>query len=155
MPSIFTKSPLPEAEMAPHTIILPPRCLTVGKRHSSFYLSPSFCWTYTLRLMYYIANQLLFLIKWIHINSDNEAWMDLEQYDCNDVKLSYLPFIGPSIKKHNCCKNKLISSTHLGGKLNITKYLMDPCIHSPIWYNPDFYIYKKTLFISVNGVNAA
>ncbi len=93
--------------------------------------------------MYYIANQLLFLIKWIHINSDNEAWMDLEQYDCNDVKLSYLPFIGPSIKKHNCCKNKLISSTHLGGKLNITKYLMDPCIHSPIWYNPDFYIYKK------------
>ena len=40
IPWIFTKSPVPEAEMAPHTIILPPPCLTVGKRHSFLYLAP-------------------------------------------------------------------------------------------------------------------
>ena len=37
--------------MAPHTIILPPPCLTVGKRHSFLYLSPSLRRTYTLRLL--------------------------------------------------------------------------------------------------------
>src|SRR4029434_568986 len=51
MPSIFTKSPVPEVEMAPHTIILPPLCLTVGKRHSFLFLSPSLRRTYTFRLL--------------------------------------------------------------------------------------------------------
>ncbi len=51
MPSIFTKSPVPAAAMAPHTIILPPPCLTVGKRHSFLYLSPSLRRTYTLCLL--------------------------------------------------------------------------------------------------------
>src|SRR4029434_9950279 len=48
MPYIFTKSPVPEAEMATHTIILPP---PVGKRHSFLYLSPSLRRSYTLRFL--------------------------------------------------------------------------------------------------------
>src|SRR4029434_9641516 len=56
MPSIFTKSPVPEAEMAPHTLILPPPCLTVGKRHSFLYLSPSLHRTYTLSLLSNCSN---------------------------------------------------------------------------------------------------
>ncbi len=50
--SIFTKSPaVPDAEMAPHIIIIHPMCLTVGKRYSFLYLSPSLRRTYTLHLL--------------------------------------------------------------------------------------------------------
>ncbi len=55
--------------------------------------------------MYYLANQLQFINKWMHNDLDNEAWMDLEQHDSKDIKLSDLPFIGLSIIKH-CFKNK-------------------------------------------------
>ncbi len=98
-------------------------------------------------LMYYMANQLQFL-KWIHINSDNEACVDLEQYDCKDIKLADLPFIGTSIKKHNCFKNKLISTLKIWWKIkNMTNSSMDPCIYSHIWYNPDFYFNKNPVVI--------
>ncbi len=53
--------------------------------------------------MYYLANQLQFINKWMHNDLDNEAWMDLEQHDSKDIKLSDLPFIGLSIIKH-CLK---------------------------------------------------
>ncbi len=74
--------------------------------------------------------------------------MDLEQYDIKDIKLSDIPFIGTSIKKHNCFKKKLISLTlKTWWKIkNITNSSMDPCAYSPIWYNPDFYFNKKPLF---------
>lgn len=42
MPSIFTNSPVPEAEMASHTIRLLPLCLTVGR---SLHLPPSNLYT--------------------------------------------------------------------------------------------------------------
>lgn len=50
---------------------------------------------------YFIANQLQYLTKWIK-PSPNHLWIKLEQASCNNISLSDLPALSPSLKKHNC-----------------------------------------------------
>ncbi len=42
VPSVNCSSPVPAALMQPHTMTLPPPCLTVGKKDLSLYFSPGF-----------------------------------------------------------------------------------------------------------------
>lgn len=40
-----------------------------------------------------IANQQQYLSNWLHPNDHRNYWLELEQADCNSMKLADLPFI--------------------------------------------------------------
>ena len=73
--------------------------------------------------------------------------MDIEQTFCDNLKISELPFISPSIKHHKCFKSINISSslTAWWEFLKITNSSIFPCNLTPIWNNPDILQNKKML----------
>ncbi|MDG2565841.1 hypothetical protein P7M21_25800, partial [Vibrio parahaemolyticus] len=99
---------------------------------------------------YYLANQLQYLLKWLYPNEDYNSWLELEQADCNNIKLSDLPFITTTLRRYNCFKNPMIASTLSAWwkTLEITNSPIEPCLLSPIWHNPDFEINKRPLHFS-------
>ena len=101
-------------------------------------------------MYYYLANQLQYLTKWIHPHEDYNSWLELEQLDCNHIKISDLPFITSTIKRHLCFKNPMIASTMSAWwkSLEVTTSQLQPSILSPIWNNPDFVNNKTPLYLS-------
>ena len=99
---------------------------------------------------YYLANQLQYLTKWIHPHEEYNSWLELEQLDCNHIKLSDLPFITSTLKHHSCFKNPMIASTLLAWwkTLEITGSHLQPGVLSPIWHNPDFVNNKTPLYLN-------
>lgn len=99
---------------------------------------------------YYIANQIQFLSKWLYPSTDYNCWLELEQEDSDNIKLSDLPFITNTLKRHDCFKNQIIASTLSAWwkALEITNTKLEPSLLSPIWHNPDFEINKKPLHLN-------
>uniref|UniRef100_A0A3P8SX07 Reverse transcriptase zinc-binding domain-containing protein n=1 Tax=Amphiprion percula TaxID=161767 RepID=A0A3P8SX07_AMPPE len=91
-------------------------------------------------MYYYLSNQIQYLTKWIHPHEEYNSWLELEQLDCNQIKISDLPFISSALKHHSCFKNPMIASTLSAWwkALEITGSQLKPSILSPIWHNPDF-----------------
>uniref|UniRef100_A0A3B3CST2 Reverse transcriptase domain-containing protein n=1 Tax=Oryzias melastigma TaxID=30732 RepID=A0A3B3CST2_ORYME len=96
---------------------------------------------------YYNANRLQYILKWSRNNPENNSWMDLEQELCGKIKLSDLPFISQTIKKHDCFQSTNISTTLTAwwDFLKVSKSSVVPCKMTPIWNNPDILINKKML----------
>ncbi len=94
---------------------------------------------------YYLANWLQYLIKWLHPNDDYNSLIELEQLDCNNIKLSDLPFI--TVKRHNCYKNPLVATTLTAWwkTMEITDIQLEPCMFSPIWQYLNFENNKEPL----------
>uniref|UniRef100_A0A3Q2ZER1 Reverse transcriptase domain-containing protein n=1 Tax=Kryptolebias marmoratus TaxID=37003 RepID=A0A3Q2ZER1_KRYMA len=103
---------------------------------------------------YYLANRLQYISKWISPNTLDETWLDIEQTLCNNIRLSYLPFISTNIKKHACFKSITISSslTAWWEYQKMTKSSLIPCRHTPIWNNPD--ILQENIMINFTGWRA-
>lgn len=94
---------------------------------------------------YYLANQLQYPTKWFHCNKAHISWIELEQADSNNIKISDLPFIGSNIKHHYCFKNPLISSTLTAWwkTLEIYKSQLTLFMHTRLWHNPDLQLNKS------------
>uniref|UniRef100_A0A672JMA1 Reverse transcriptase domain-containing protein n=1 Tax=Salarias fasciatus TaxID=181472 RepID=A0A672JMA1_SALFA len=60
---------------------------------------------------YFIASKLQYISKWLKPNNLDEPWLDVEQALCEDLVISDLPFISPTIKSHRCFKSVNISSS--------------------------------------------
>uniref|UniRef100_A0AAQ5ZBJ0 Reverse transcriptase domain-containing protein n=1 Tax=Amphiprion ocellaris TaxID=80972 RepID=A0AAQ5ZBJ0_AMPOC len=101
-------------------------------------------------MYYYLFNQIQYLTKWIHPHEEYNSWLELEQLDCNQIKISDLPFISSALKHHSCFKNPMIASTLSAWwkALEITGSQLKPSILSPIWHNPDFANNKIALYFS-------
>uniref|UniRef100_A0A3Q1CLT5 Reverse transcriptase domain-containing protein n=1 Tax=Amphiprion ocellaris TaxID=80972 RepID=A0A3Q1CLT5_AMPOC len=101
-------------------------------------------------MYYYLSNQIQYLTKWIHPHEEYNSWLELEQLDCNQIKISDLPFITSALKHHSCFKNPMIASTLSAWwkALETTGSQLKPSILSPIWHNPDFANNKIALYFS-------
>lgn len=51
---------------------------------------------------YYLANQLQYILKWIHLRQSHSTWLDIEQAICNNITISDLPFLSQTIKQRQC-----------------------------------------------------
>ncbi|XP_051807528.1 LINE-1 retrotransposable element ORF2 protein isoform X1 [Acanthochromis polyacanthus] len=98
---------------------------------------------------YFIANQLQYILKWINPIHSDYTWIDIEQTLSDNIPLSDLPFISPSIKRHPCFKSITISSalTAWWEFHKITNSSLALCKLTPIWNNPDFLSNKKPLHL--------
>ena len=96
---------------------------------------------------YSLANQLQYIYKWTHPNPSDSTWLDIEQTFCKDIRISDIPFISQSIKRHPCFKVTTISSAlSAWWKFHkITNSILSPSNLTPIWNNPDFLSNKKPL----------
>ena len=96
---------------------------------------------------YFLANQLQYIIKWIHNSQQCDTWLDIEKTFCNEIKISDLPFLNQSIKLHPCFKSLTISTALTAWwkfhKITNTSFAISE--YTPIWNNPDIKINKKSI----------
>ncbi len=95
-------------------------------------------------LHYSLANQFLDFVKRIHLNLAINSWIKLEQAECNNIKISDLPFIGSIGSIHQNClkKTQPISSALIAWwkTLEINKSQITPCMYTYLWHNPNFHL---------------
>lgn len=97
--------------------------------------------------LYFLANRLQYITKWLNPNQLDEPWLDVEQVLCNDLVISSLPFISPTVRYRKCFKSININSTLTAWWefLKLTKSSLIPCKFTPIWNNPDILQNKKMI----------
>lgn len=121
----------------------PPRikCITLQKPKSLGGLEAPHLYPYSL------ANQLQYIYKWIHPTQSDIIWLDIEQSLCENLRISDISFLSPSIKHHPCFKALTIASalTAWWKYHQITNSNQAPSKLTPLWNNPDFTSNKKTL----------